>query len=159
MKREALHLITAAIACLIFLSFVAKPKNYQTVCVTTNTDGYIDIKIWDTKKGANYKQVDARKDAVHAILISGVAGVAGCITQPPLLNSQEELDKFRNIEKSFFGKKGKWSIFARSSAMETTLPEMIGSKNWKVYQVSVSKNELRKFLEEQQIIKPLNAGF
>jgi len=39
------------------------------------------------------------------------------------------------------------------------LPAKLGVKNWKVYQVSISKKELRKFLEEQKIIKALNTGF
>jgi len=39
------------------------------------------------------------------------------------------------------------------------LPANLGIKNWKVYQVSISKNELRKYLEEQKIIKSLTNGF
>lgn len=158
MRKKSL-LTGIALICLIFLSFAPKPRDYQTECVSTNTDGYTDIKIWDAKKGSNYKPDDARRDAIHAILFSGIAGVAGCTTQPPLLNSQEELGKFKKIEKSFFGKKGKWLMFTRSAATETKAPSQLGKNNWKVYQVSLSKNELRKYLEEQQIIKPLNAGF
>ena len=45
------------------------------------------------------------------------------------------------------------------SSNSSTLPSNLGSKNWKVYEVSVSKNELRKFLEEQKIINSLNTGF
>jgi hypothetical protein len=50
-------------------------------------------------------------------------------------------------------------MFTISSATETTLPEVIGSQNWKVYQVSVSKRELRKYLEDEKIINSLNNGF
>ena len=50
-------------------------------------------------------------------------------------------------------------MFTRSSTTETTLPTNLGIKNWKVYQVSISKNELRKYLEQQKIIKSLNNGF
>ena len=64
-----------------------------------------------------------------------------------------------NIEKSFFSIKGKWTMFTKSSEIETSLPENLGIKNWKVYQVSVSKNALRKYLEEEKIIKSLNYGF
>ncbi len=32
-------------------------------------------------------------------------------------------------------------------------------KELKIYLVSVSKNELRKYLTEQKILKPLNNGF
>jgi hypothetical protein len=145
--------------CIVQFSFIASNRNYQTDCVSLETDGYVTIKIWDTKKGAKYNAEQARKDAIHAILYSGISGSNGCTTQPPILNKSEEQENFKSIEKSFFSKKGKWSIFTRSSATETTLPAKLGVKNWKVYQVSISKNELRKYLEEQKIIKSLTNGF
>lgn len=141
------------------VSFSGNFKNYQTECVTLEADGYIIIKIWDTKKGSRYKHNKAKKDAIHAILFSGISGGNGCSTQPPILNKSEEQEKFKTIEKSFFSKKGKWIMFTRSSATESTLPTNLGAKNWKVYQVSISKNELRKYLEEQKIIKSLTNGF
>lgn len=144
---------------LMLLSFASNNRNYQTECVTLETDGYITIKIWDTKKGTKYKPEQARKDAIHAILFSGISVGSGCAMQPPLLNKTEEQENFKTIEKSFFAKNGKWSMFTRSSATETTLPANLGIKNWKVYQVSISKNELRKYLEEQKIIKSLTNGF
>ncbi len=140
-------------------SFVTNSRTYQTECISLESDGYIAIKVWDTQKGSKYKAEQARKDAIHAILFSGISGGNGCATQPPILNKSEEQNNFKNIEKTFFAKNGKWSMFTRSSATETTLPASLGAKNWKVYQVSISKNELRKYLEEQKIIKSLNNGF
>lgn len=140
-------------------SFIASNRNYQTECITIENDGYISIKIWDIKKGANYNGEQARKDAIDAILYSGISGSNGCTTQPPILNKIEEQENFKSIEKSFFSKNGKWSMFVRSAANESTLPTNLGIKNWKVYQVAISKNELRKYLEEQKIIKSLNNGF
>jgi hypothetical protein len=143
-----------------FISFTSKNnRNYQTECISIDTDGYVIIKIWDTKKGKNYNSEQARKDAVDAILFSGISGNNGCASQPPIINKTEEQENFKFIENSFFAKKGKWTIFTRSAATETTLPANIGVKNWRVYQVSVSKKELRKYLEEQKIIKSLNNGF
>lgn len=141
------------------ISFSDNFKNYQTECVTLEADGYITIKIWDTQKGSRYKSNKAKKDALHAILFSGISGGNGCSTQPPILNKSEEQENFKKIEKRFFAKKGKWILFTRSSATESTLPTNLGEKNWKVYQVSISKNELRKYLEEQKIIKSLTNGF
>ena len=148
-----------ALSSLMLLSFASNNRNYQTECVSIETDGYVTIKIWDTKKSAKYNSEQARKDAVHAILFSGISGGNSCATQPPILNKTEEQENFKTIEKCFFTKKGKWSMFTRSSATESTLPANLGIKNWKVYQVSISKNELRKYLEEQKIIKSLTNGF
>ncbi len=145
--------------CIILFSFTNKNKNYQTECVSIQNDGYVTIKIWDIKLGPKYLPEQAMKDAIHAILFSGIASNNECIGQAPLLTQTEQQEKFKDIEKSFFSKNGKWSLFTRSSATETTLPKNLGVNNWKVYQLSISKNELRKFLEEQKIIKLLNTGF
>ncbi len=147
-------------ACtVLFFGFAAPKYSYQTECVSLETDGYLTIKIWDTNKASKYKPEQARKDAIHALLYSGVSGSNACTTQPPILSKTEEQENFKNIEKSFFAKNGKWAMYTRSSAPESTLPANLGTKNWKVYQVSVSKNELRKYLEDQKIIKSLNSGF
>lgn len=159
MVKYKLPILLLTISCLILLSFVINSRTYQTECISLESDGYIAIKVWDTQKGSKYKAEQARKDAIHAILFSGISGGNGCATQPPILNKSEEQNNFKNIEKTFFAKNGKWSIFTRSSATETTLPAILGAKNWKIYQVSISKNELRKYLEEQKIIKSLNNGF
>lgn len=159
MKNKIILIIIIAISTMSFYSFANSKPTFQTECVTIETDGYITIKIWDSKKGAKYRIVQARKDGIYAILYSGISGINGCDTQPPLLNKTEERENFKTIEKTFFAKNGLWSMFTRSSAVETTLPTNIGINNWKVYQVSISKNELRKYLEDQNIIKALNNGF
>lgn len=157
MTKIKLTLIMLPILAL--LSFNKANVTYQTECVSLETNGYVTFKIWDTKKGDKYKPEQAMKDAVNAILYSGISGSNGCLTQPPILNKLEEQEKFKSIEKSFFANNGKWSIYTRNSSPETIISKSIGTKNWKVYQVSVSKNELRKYLEQQKIINSLNSGF
>ena len=76
-----------------------------------------------------------------------------------MLRNSENKENFKGIERRFFSRNGDWERFIRSNTIKTTLPSTIGAKNWKVYQVSVSKNELRKYLEEQKIIKSLTNGF
>lgn len=159
MRIRKYSLWILALSSLMLLSFTYNNRTYQTECVSIETDGYVIIKIWDTKKGIRYSPEQARKDAIHAILYSGVSSGVGCYTQPPILNKSEEQENFKTIQKSFFSYKGQWSMFTRSSATESTLPANLGIKNWKVYQVSISKNELRKYLEEQKIIKSLTNGF
>ncbi|WP_306552092.1 hypothetical protein [Daejeonella sp.] len=158
--KQKIGIIAIFMTCsFMFYSFAANDLTYQTECVSIEMDGYITLKIWDTKKGAKYTSEQSRKDAIHAVLYSGIAGIKGCTTQPAILNKIEAQENFKNIEKSFFSIKGKWTMFTRSSEIETSLPENLGIKNWKVYQVSVSKNALRKYLEEEKIIKSLNYGF
>jgi len=159
MKTAHLNVLAIAFISYFFLAFTLSNRNYQTECVSLDTDGYVTMKIWDTKKADKYKPEQARKDAIDAILYAGISGGNGCTTQSPILNTAIEQSNFQTIEKKFFSKNGKWAIFTRNAATETTLPSSLVVKNCKVYQVSVSKNELRKYLEEQKIIKSLNNGF
>ncbi len=152
-------LLTTLFSYWLIVSFAPVSRNFQTECISLETDGYVTIKIWNTKKGSKYTVEQARKDAVAALLYSGIAGVNGCITQPPILNNADCIDNFHNIEEEFWAKNGKWNVFTRNATIVTAIPQNIGDKRWKVYQVSVSKSELRKYLEEQKVIKSLNSGF
>lgn len=152
-------ILIVTIICLISIEYTRAGNNYQTQCVSVQNDGYITIKIWNTKCGRSYKDISARKDAIHAILYSGIAEGNGCLTQYPVLNTKEEMDRFKKIEDEFFSKKGKWQIFIRSSTLENAQPITMKHNKWRAYEVSVSKNELRKYLEEQKIVESLNNGF
>jgi len=151
--------------CLVFqiaFSHIANAQikgSSQTEFVSTEIDGYITLKIWNTKKGINYKFEQARKDAIKALLISGIAGSKEEITQPPMLRDADELIKFKAIEKAFFAKNGQWEKFTRSSTVESSSTQTFTSKKIKIYQVSVSRRELRRYLEGLNIIKSLNNGF
>jgi len=155
-KYFLLILITSSI---LFLAFNKSSNTYQTECVSIETNGYITIKIWDTKLGKSYKPEQARKDAIHAILFSGISGTEGCIAQNALLINSDAKERFKKIEKDFFSNNSEWQNYVRSADTETTLPESIGEKKWKVFQVIVAKDALRKNLEEKQIMKSLNTGF
>jgi len=147
---------------LIILSlptYAQKQFAYQVECISVENNDSVTIKIWNTKKAKKYSQLQARKDAVHAILFSGVSGSNGCVTQKPLLSTPESIEAFKKIENYFFSKNGEWGKYTREASVATTLPQQIGDKKWKVYQVSISKDLLRKYLEEQKIIKSLNSGF
>jgi hypothetical protein len=106
-----------------------------------------------------YKPERAKKDAVHAVLYSGIAAGNSCSTQPPILNTQDEQDKFSKIIKRFFSRRGAWALFTRSSISEVTSSSLVNNSNCKVYQVFISKNNLRKYLEDQNVIKSINHGF
>ena len=159
MNKARQFLVLLLTASFLLMAFKESSNSYQTECISLETDGYVSFKIWDSKSGKSYKPEQARKDAVHAVLYAGIAGCNGCTTQTALLIKSEDIDKFKKIEKDFFSSKGNWSKYTRSSATETTFPINLGEKNWKVYQVSVSKDALKKYLEEKSILKSINTGF
>ena len=141
------------------ISSSKKTNSYQTECVSLDTDGYVSIRIWNTRKGLKYKLDQARKEAIHSILFSGIAGGNGCSTQPPILTSVDDQSSFEKVEKSFFSSKGNWSRFTRNGTENSFGTKNDISATCKIYQLSIAKKELRKYLEDNQIIKPLNSGF
>lgn len=147
------------ISLLLIFNISMAQSNYQNECVNIENDGHITMKIWNPKKGKRYKIEQAQKDAIYTILYSGISSNKSCIPQKPILKNQTELKKFKKIETEFFKTKGVWLTYIHSSSVENALPEKIGEKDWKVYQVSVNRNLLKKYLEENEIIKPINTGF
>lgn len=154
-------IILAFFSLILFLSTTDAQKQfaYQVECITVENNGSVSIKIWNPKKGKRYSQLQARKDGVHAILFSGVPDGNRCLIQKPLLYTPKSIKAFKKIDNDFFSKNGEWSKYSRKASILNTLPQQIGNKKWKVYQVSISKDLLRKYLEEQKIIKSLNSGF
>lgn len=110
-------------------------------------------------KCGRYKSPQAQKDAIHAILFSGISGGTKCTTQPPIFKSSEERENFKRIEKQFFSKSGNWAQFSRSSEINNATLAQTSNGKYKIHEVSISKAELRKYLEEEKIIKPLSTGF
>ncbi|WP_192821988.1 hypothetical protein [Rufibacter sp. LB8] len=155
----SLNLITIIFLFLLLSSFTNNRGSYQIACATLDTHEYITLQIYDTKDGKGYQQQQAQKDAIHAILFSGIAINNGGSNQKPILYNQEEINKYKKIESEFFSKRGSWSKYSRLSTEMVTSCSPIDSKKWKVYTISVAKNLLRKDLQEQQILKPLNSGF
>jgi hypothetical protein len=137
----------------------AGPPDYQTECVSLSSDGYVIIKVWNVRKGVKYKLKQARKDALKTILYVGIAPGGSCMTQSPLLNNNEERQNFNAIYKSFFSWNGDWLIYTNSANSKLIQPYKEKSKKIRIYEIAVAKNQLRKNLEENNIIKKINYGF
>jgi hypothetical protein len=145
------------IVLLLFSFNSNKPKFFQTECVSLNVEGYTHFKIWSPKKKIKYKFVEAQKDGVYAVLFDGIAGGNGCQTLLPILNDGSEIEKFKTIEQDFFAKTGDWNKFS-SNNLKENIVETDGQK-LKVFELAIAKENLRKYLEEKNIIKKLNNGF
>jgi hypothetical protein len=133
------------------------PYQFQTECVSQNVDGYIVLKIWNPSKCKSYKLKQAQKDGIYAVLFNGISGMNGCQTLQPILNSEVEINKFKSIEKLFFAKNGEWTHYLTNNMLEKV--ELKNNKKVRVYELSIAKDNLRKYLENNKIINNLNSGF
>lgn len=122
-------------------------------------NGYLNIEIWNVNEGTGYELEQALKDALHNILYFGVLSNNNFVAQKPLLLNTKDQEKFKAIETDFFKETGDWSKFVRMSSTQSASNLNLNQKEVKVYQVSISKDLLRKYLEEQNILSPITKGF
>ncbi|MEC4051128.1 hypothetical protein OX284_016960 [Flavobacterium sp. SUN046] len=152
MKKNILIIFSV----LFFISCNAQKELYSIECISVENEGFVRLKLLNYVKPTKFKVEEASKDAIKALLYSGYSST-NCPTQRPLLKETTDIDNFKKIEKDFFSKNGKWKTFIRNSLdVDNVKTEKITIKE---FEIMVNKDLLRKYLEEQKIIKSLNTGF
>ena len=134
-------------------------KNFNVECASLSNQGAILITISKNRANANYPSNRAIKDVITVVLKTGFPGSSTCLTQAPLLKSSDELHKFNSISQEFYSSKGDWSKFGRVVERRDNVLVEGSAKKKREYVVSVLKEDLRKYLIEQEIINPLIKGF
>ncbi len=135
---------------------------YEIECVSVGASGSYLVKVWSYSKKPVVAIEQAKKNAVHGILFKGFTGKGAGCTQKPLIsnpNLEQEKEDFFN---SFFETGGKYMKFVSTSGDGSINAEDI-LKLGKEYKIgvilSVSKDNLRKDLEAEGLIKSLGSGF
>ena len=135
---------------------------YEIECVSVGATGSYLVKVWSFSKKADVAIEQAKKNAVHGVIFKGFTGAGAGCTQKPLASSpsieEEKADFFTN----FFADGGKYMKFVSVTGDGSVAAEdrMKVGKEYKVgVIISVSKDNLRKDLEDAGIIKGLSSGF
>lgn len=132
---------------------------FQTQCIQQENVGSVSFHIWDRKKGTFYKVEMARKDAIRAVLLAGIGKGEQCSGMNALLRTEKERTAFEKIQANFFAKDGAWTRFTQQSIPVAAFPIAGQDQKLSVFQVTVAREELRKYLEELKIIQTLTTGF
>ena len=99
----------------------------------------------------------AKRNAVHAVIFKGVPAGNGAASQPPL-----KTDAVTASDSVFFGNffQGEYQDYINSVASGSLRILKLRAREYKIgYVVSVAKDNLRKYLEDQGVIKGLSSGF
>lgn len=167
-KNENMKKMVNFLTCFCWLFFIAttgnaaskeeKATRYDLECAGTGSDGSYLIKVWSYVKNPKKATLNVvKRNAVHGVIFRGFSGNQGCTSQRPMVKSpaieEEQADFFQH----FFADGGAYTKFAAI----TGVPEVIKvGKEYKVgYVVSVTKDALRKALEEAGIVKGLSSNF
>lgn len=145
---------------------------YEIECAGEGTKGTYLVKVWSYFEIKNSKNIsklmpviseESKKNAVHGILFKGYSGGSGqkCRSQSPIVTAAEFERKQKKFLTSFFENDGLYMkyVTASNDAAPNSIIKM-GKKMYKVSMiVSVKKDDLRKYLEENNIIRGLTSGF
>lgn len=134
---------------------------YEIEPVNVGVQGTYLVKTWTYSKNPEKAMEQAKKNAVHGIIFRGFAGKNRVPGQKPLADVNAE-KKHKEFFKSFFQDGGKYLKFVNISNDGSVAAGdyLKVGKEYKIgVMVSVNVSELRKDLEDANIIKRLNAGF
>lgn len=163
----------ASLLILAFISYFILPNdillaqtfngepNYQLECISTSNDGNYIVKVWVMTSNAKKANELAKKYAVHGIIFRGLTANKGCSAEKPLVDSPSVEKEKSDFFKTFFESKGKYLDFVSGTNDAKTEPEIVKNKSGTKIGiiVTVAKEQLRKTLVHEGIIKSLNSGF
>lgn len=122
----------------------------------TGAQGTYLIKVTIVSKNKNTDESTLRKCAVHGVLFKGFTN--NNRAQRPLAGSQLNESEHADFYKDFFSTNGPAENYA--STVDGSISYVKSGKEYKVSAiVSVNKDQLRKDLQAQGIIKGLTNGF
>ncbi|MEG2370581.1 MAG: hypothetical protein RSB23_05395 [Alistipes sp.] len=123
-------------------------------------DGMCQVKVWSYSKKSRIAAEQCRKNAVHGIIFKGyAAGDGSTASQRPLVKNVSVQNEKADFFEAFFNDGGNYRQFVSTITDGSMEVKKVG-KQYKVgVVVTVSKDQLRKFLEEAGVIRSLTSGF
>lgn len=134
---------------------------YETVCEKTggSRSGRL-IRVTSYVADPVISIEQSKKNAIHAIIFTGITGNGPCDYKSPLSKNPSVYDENLEFFKNFFKSGG---VYAKYANLPTGRPERAIKMSKKEYKVetivSVNESLLRKDLEKANIIKSLSSGF
>lgn len=166
MKKIILYftlLITLTLAsCSSSKKVTTTIRQYEVETMGVGKDGTYLIKVTDYFKTTN-EQVyieGLKKSAVHCVIYSGIPAGNGAMKQPALMNDDTKIEGNEQALNEFFESRMYLNFVNGVVDSSKTITKLQGSKDYKISVViSVNKDDLRKHLIDNGIIKSLDYIF
>ena len=167
-------LLFALILCVPMVAFSQKQKikkanedtenwRYEVETVEVGLQGTCVVKVWSYSKKPTVAANQARKNAVHGLIFKGLAAKDRIPGKKPLVSEAEAQAKHADFFDSFFSDNGdfmRYVTLTNNGAIGAGDVMKVDKKTYKVgIIVTVNYNDLRKALEDQGVVRKLNAGF
>ncbi len=137
-------------------------RQYEVETMGVGKDGTYLIKVTDYFRTTDeHVYVEGlKKDAVHCVIYSGIPAGNGAMKQPALMNNDTKLAGNEQALNEFFENKMYLNFVYGIVDSSKTITKLKGSKDYKISVViSVNKDDLRKYLIDNNIIKSLDYIF
>lgn len=123
-------------------------------------DGMCQVKVWSYSKKSRIAAEQCRKNAVHGIIFKGYAATDGTsVSQRPLVKDPNIQNEKADFFEAFFLDDGPYRQYV-SAVTDGSEEIMKVGKQYKVgVVVTISKDQLRKYLESQGVVRSLGSGF
>lgn len=131
---------------------------YEIEGVNNGAQGSYLIKVW-TYSPSKYANIEeCKKNAVHGVIFKGYAGSPNVRPQNPLVREAGAEMTHADFFNSFFANGGEYNKYV--TVTQGTQEIVKVGKRYKIgLVVSVSKDQLRRALEQAGVLRPLNYGF
>lgn len=159
-KYSTLFLLLA-LFCSVFTAY-GKDNNpipaYEITGAGTGSQGTYLVDVTVISKNNNPEDKLIKRAAVHGVLFKGFSSKEHRQIQKPLAGSAANEAQHADFYKDFFSESGSASDFA-SIVVDSRKVVKSGKEYRVTMTVSVTKEELRSYLESLGILKSLNSGF
>lgn len=158
----ALFVILILSSCTSTKKVATVTKDYEVETMGVGKDGTYLIKVTDYFKTADERvYIDGlKKSAVHCVIYRGIPAGNGSLKQPALMNNDTKIEGNEQALNDFFEQKQYLNFVGSIVNSSKSITRIKGSKDFKIsLTVSVNKDELRKYLSDNGIIKSLDFIF
>ena len=136
---------------------------YELEPVSVGQPGTVVVKVWSFSKKPTIAQEQCKKNAVHGVIFKGVPAKDRIPGKRPLVEDSAKESEFADFFAQFFANGGDYMRFVtltNSGAVSDVAKVAKGQYKYKVgLVVTVSYDELRKYLESKGVIRKLGSGF
>ncbi len=123
-------------------------------------DGMCQVKVWSYSKRSRIAAEQCRKNAVHAVIFKSYAAADGSnLSQRPLVKDPAVQREKAAFFADFFLDGGPYRQYVTAVTDGSMEVKKVGRQYKVGVVVTVSKDQLRKYLESEGIIRSLASGF
>lgn len=143
-------------------AMLESPYNYEIQNLGVGQEGTKLVKVWGYDKKPDMAIIEAEKNAVAAAIFRGIPAGNGAAATPALCSDQNCYENNQKFYDSFFQPGGKYLQYVNitNDGMPGGNDRIKMSKGYKVaVKASVAHSNLRKYLEQEGMIRKMDSGF